>query len=79
MSVLVDDWAKALTFSTEALGFVKKRDMAVGEDPGLTVVSPPGDIELLIEPNAHPVAGPFQRALFDDGVPLAALAVDDVQ
>ncbi len=40
MSVMVDDQAKALHFYTEVLGFVKKREIPVGEHSWLTVVSP---------------------------------------
>ena len=79
MSVMVDDQEKALRFYTEILGFVKQQDLPMGEVRWLTVVSPPDDVELLLEPNAHPAAKVFQRALFDDGIPLAAFAVDDVQ
>ncbi|MPY81660.1 MAG: VOC family protein, partial [Actinophytocola sp.] len=39
-SVLVDDQAKALSFYTDVLGFVKKSDVPVGEARWLTVVSP---------------------------------------
>jgi catechol 2,3-dioxygenase-like lactoylglutathione lyase family enzyme len=80
-SVLVDDQAKALTFYTEVLGFVKKIDIPLGEARWLTVVSPdgPGDIQLLLEPNGHPAAKIFQKAIFDDGIPLTVFGVDDVQ
>lgn len=36
----INDLAKALTFYTEALGFVKKTDVPLGEHRWLTVVSP---------------------------------------
>jgi hypothetical protein len=39
-SVPVDDEEKALRFSTEMLGFVKKTDIPMGEARWLTVVSP---------------------------------------
>ena len=79
-SVLVDDQAKALAFYTDVLGFVKKTDVPVGEHRWLTVVSPeePDGTELLLEPDAHPAAGPFKRALVDDGIPFTSFAVDDV-
>jgi catechol 2,3-dioxygenase-like lactoylglutathione lyase family enzyme len=79
-SVLVDDQEKALQFYTGALGFVKKRDIPMGEARWLTVVSPegPDDIELLLEPNSHPAAKVFQQAIFKDGIPLTAFAVDDI-
>lgn len=80
-SVMVGDQDKALKFYTEVLGFVKEKDIALGEAKWLTVVSPegPGDIELLLEPNSFPAAKTFQKALFDAGIPLTAFAVDDIQ
>jgi catechol 2,3-dioxygenase-like lactoylglutathione lyase family enzyme len=79
-SVLVDDQEKALRFYTEILDFVKKSDIPVGEARWLTVVSPedPDGTELLLEPDGHPAAGPFKRALVDDGIPFTSFAVDDV-
>ena len=79
-SVLVDDQAKALRFYTEALGFVKKTEVPVGEYLWLTVVSPedPDGTELLLEPDAHPAARPFKQALVEDGIPFTSFAVDDV-
>lgn len=79
-SVLVDDQAKALTFYTEVLGFVKKYDIPMGEDRWLTVVSPedPDGTELLLEPSRHPAAKPFKEALVADGIPFTSFAVDDV-
>jgi catechol 2,3-dioxygenase-like lactoylglutathione lyase family enzyme len=79
-SVLVDDQAKALRFYTDVLGFVKKTDIPLGEARWLTVVSPddPGGTELLLEPDQHPAAGPFKRALVEDGIPFTSFAVDDV-
>jgi catechol 2,3-dioxygenase-like lactoylglutathione lyase family enzyme len=78
---MVDDQAKALAFYTEKLGFVKKQDMDMGEARWLTVVSPEDNsgVELLLEPTGHPASKVFQKALFDDGIPLTAFAVTDVQ
>lgn len=80
-SVLVDDQDKALKFYTEVLGFVKKRDIPVGEFKWLTVVSPegPDDIELLLEPNNNPAASTYQKAIFEQGIPFTAFAVEDIQ
>jgi catechol 2,3-dioxygenase-like lactoylglutathione lyase family enzyme len=79
-SVLVDDQAKALQFYTDVLGFVKKTDIPLGEDRWLTVVSPqqPEGPELLLEPDGHPAAKPFKKALVEDGIPFTSFAVDDV-
>ncbi len=80
-SVMVDDQDKALKFYTQVLGFVKKRDIPLGEAKWLTVVSPEGpeDIELLLEPNSNPAAKTYQKAIFEQGIPLTAFAVDDIQ
>jgi catechol 2,3-dioxygenase-like lactoylglutathione lyase family enzyme len=79
-SVFVDDQEKALKFYTDVLGFVKKNDIPVGEARWLTVVSPevPEGTELLLEPDGHPAAGPFKKALVGDGIPFTSFAVDDV-
>lgn len=80
-SVLVDDQAKALKFYTEVLGFVKKTDLPVGEFRWLTVVSPeePDGTELLLEPDTHPAAKVFKKAIFEDGIPATSFAVEDIQ
>ena len=80
-SVFVDDQERALDFYTRMLGFQKKEDVPVGEYRWLTVVSAedPGGPELLLEPDAHPAARTFKAALFEDGIPVASFAVDDVQ
>jgi catechol 2,3-dioxygenase-like lactoylglutathione lyase family enzyme len=80
-SVLVDDQDKALRFYTDVLGFVKKKDIPVGDAKWLTVVSPeaPDGVELLLEPDSHPAARPFKEALVADGIPYTSFAVDDVQ
>lgn len=79
-NVLVDDQAKALRFYTEALGFVAKADVPLGEYRWLTVVSPddPAGAELLLEPDAHPAAKVFKEALVGDGIPATSFAVDDL-
>jgi catechol 2,3-dioxygenase-like lactoylglutathione lyase family enzyme len=80
-SVFVDDQEKALRFYTEVLGFVKKREIPLGEDRWLTVVSAeePDGPELLLEPDGHPAVRPFKEALVGDGIPFASFAVDDVR
>ena len=79
-SVLVDDQDRALKFYTEVLGFVKKVEIPMGEHRWLTVVSPEDadGTQLVLEPDAHPAAGPFKRALVEDGIPFTSFAVDDV-
>jgi catechol 2,3-dioxygenase-like lactoylglutathione lyase family enzyme len=80
-SVLVDDQDKALRFYTEVLGFVKKVEIPLGEHRWLTVVSPEAvdGTQLVLEPDVHPAAGPFKRALVEDGIPFTSFAVDDVR
>jgi catechol 2,3-dioxygenase-like lactoylglutathione lyase family enzyme len=80
-SVLVDDQDAALSFYTGKLGFIKKTDVPVGErHRWITVVAPenPDGTELVLEPDEHPAAGPFKRALVEDGIPFTSFAVDDV-
>jgi catechol 2,3-dioxygenase-like lactoylglutathione lyase family enzyme len=80
-SVLVDDQEKALQFYTDVLGFKKNKDIPMGPHRWLTVVSPdaPNGVELLLEPDQHPAAGPFKRALVADGIPYTSFGVNDVQ
>ena len=80
-SVLVDDQDQALAFYTEVLGFEKKEDIPMGEFRWLTVVSPedPGGTELVLEPNAHPAAATYQKALKADGIPATSFSASDVE
>ena len=80
-SVFVDDQRTALAFYTDVLGFTKRRDIPLGSDSWLTVVSPdsPDGPELLLEPSSHPAVKPYRDALVEDGIPLAQFAVDDLE
>lgn len=80
-SVFVDDQRAALTFYTDVLGFTKRRDIPLGRDFWLTVVSPesPNGPELLLEPSDHPAVKPYRDALVEDGIPLAQFAVGDIE
>jgi catechol 2,3-dioxygenase-like lactoylglutathione lyase family enzyme len=75
-SIFVDDQRKALTFYCDVLGFEKCRDVPIGDDSWLTVVSPesPSGPELLLEPAGHPAVKPFRQALAEDGIPAACRA-----
>lgn len=79
-SVYVDDQRAALAFYVDVLGFTKHRDVPLGDNSWLTVVSPelPEGPELLLEPADHPAVKPYREALVADGIPLAQLAVEDV-
>jgi len=78
---MVDDQAKALAFYTGVLGFVKEKEIPMGEHTWLTVVSPDerDGTELVLEPMGFPPARDFQKALFEAGIPLTAFQVDHIQ
>ena len=80
-SVMVDNQDKALKFYTEVLGFVKGKDFDVGNGfRWITVISPEShpDVELALEPNAHPAGRTFQEALFKQGIAATAFEVGDI-
>jgi predicted enzyme related to lactoylglutathione lyase len=82
-SVPIDDYDKALKFYTEVLGFVKKRDIPLGNGARwITVVSSeePDGTELLLEPNAdYPAMKALRESLVKDGIPFTAFQVGDIQ
>jgi len=80
----VKNQEKALKFYTEKLGFIKKRDISLGdEDRWLTVVSKSDQdgTELLLEPapNHFEPAKIYQDALFKAEIPCTQFNVDDIQ
>ncbi len=80
-SIFVDDQRKALAFYTDVLGFVKSKEVPLGENLWwLTVVSPeaPEEVELVLEPNGNPAAKTYQEALMAQGIPTTAFETDDV-
>ncbi|MEM9633618.1 MAG: VOC family protein [Pseudomonadota bacterium] len=79
-SVYVDDQSKAEKFYCDILGFKVKDDVPIGEYRWLTVSQSgsEGEVELLLEPNAHPAVGPYRDALMADGIPLSSFLVDDL-
>ena len=82
-SVSIDDYDKALKFYSEVMGFLKKRDIPLGEGARwITVVSPeePEGTELLLEPNAdYPAMKALKESLMKDGIPFTAFEVGDIQ
>jgi predicted enzyme related to lactoylglutathione lyase len=82
-SVSIGDYDKALNFYTQVLGFVKKRDIPLGDGARwITVVSPEdtNGVELLLEPNAdYPAMKALKESLVRDGIPFTAFQVDDIQ
>ena len=79
-TVYVDDQDKALRFYTEVLGFVKKADFSQGPYRWLTVASAeePDGVELQLARNDNPAAKEFQQAMFQQGIPLNAFEVSDL-
>jgi len=77
-SVFVDDQAKALAFYTDKLGFRPGYDVPAGDYRWLTVGDDRSDVQLLLEPDAHPAAKAFKAALVADGIPATQFAVDDL-
>ena len=79
-SVMVDNQDKALKFYTDVLGFVKKRDIPLGEARWLTVVSKEEQdgVELLLELTNFPPAKTYQKELFKAGIPFTAFNVADI-
>lgn len=80
-NIFVEDQEIALDFYTNKLGFVLKHDVPLGTHRWLTVTGKdnPDGTELLLEPNHHPAASAYQKALMKDGIPAASFKVDDLQ
>lgn len=79
-SVPVKDQEKALSFYTSVLGFIKKKDIPLGEHKWLTVVSPEeqSGVELFLEPMGFEPAKSYQQSLKEAGIPWTSFAVDDI-
>lgn len=79
-SVMVDNQDKALQFYTGILGFKKMADIPMGTFRWLTVTSPEGvkGTELGLEPINFPAAQVYHKALFEAGIPAAALISSDI-
>jgi predicted enzyme related to lactoylglutathione lyase len=79
-SVMVENQDKALQFYINILGFVKSKDISMGQFRWLTVTSPEGaeGVELVLEPMAFPPAQAYQKALFAAGIPATAFFTADV-
>lgn len=80
-SIFVEDQARALEFYTKVLGFKKKLDFPVGEYRWITVVAADGreDLELALEPNENAAAKAYQKAIFDQGIPMTAFESDNLE
>lgn len=83
LSIIVGDQDQALAMYRDTLGFILTEDVAMGS-PGtprwITLESPqaPGGARISLEPNGFPFVAEYQRALKEDGVPLTAFAVSDL-
>ena len=79
-SVMVENQDKALKFYSEVLGFVKKRDIPLGEARWLTVVSKEEQdgVELLLELMSFAPAKIYQKELLKAGIPFTAFNVSDL-
>ncbi len=79
-SIFVEDQQHALTFYTNVLGFKVSQAFPVGEFRWIQLASPEGgDAELSLEPNANQAARTYQQALFEQGIPMTAFEVDDLE
>ncbi|OFN78019.1 MULTISPECIES: VOC family protein [unclassified Corynebacterium] len=80
-SVPVDDVSRAHDFYVDTLGFRVKDDVTHGDFRWLTVTNAEdqGNIELLLEPKAHPAAKDYAAALKTDGIPVTQFLSADVE
>jgi predicted enzyme related to lactoylglutathione lyase len=78
-SVLVNSPTEAFKFYTEVLGFVER--LYIPEANLAIVVSPeaPDGTGLLLEPNDNPAAKTFQKAIYNQGLPVIVFGVADIQ
>jgi len=79
-SIMVDNQENALRFYTAILGFVKNKDIPMGQFRWLTVSSPEGaeGVELVLEPIGFAPAQAYQQALFAAGIPATAFLTNDI-
>ena len=79
-SIFVEDQERASDFYTEKLGFELKHDIDMGDAKWLTVTEPKSNnpVEIVLEPNAHPVAKNYQLGLFNDGIPVTMFATSNL-
>ena len=80
-SVMVENQDAALRFYTTVLGFVKSKDISMGQYRWLTVSSPEGaeGVELLLEPTGFAPAQTYQKALFAAGIPATVFFTKDIE
>ena len=71
-TVYVEDQDRALAFYTDVLGFLKNLDIPLGKFRSVVSPKEPNGAELILEPI-------FKNALFEQGIPFTAFAVDDIK
>ena len=80
-TIIVDDQRKALAFYRDVLGFTDRENMTLGDELAwITLASPeePDGARISLEPNGYPFVAEYQRRLKENGIPLTAFAVADV-
>jgi len=78
-SIFVENQDKAEKFYVEILGFSKKADVPIGKHRWLTVGVSGDKFELSLEPNIHPAAKTYQKAIFSDGIPATMFFIENLQ
>lgn len=81
-SIFVENQDAAKQFYTEKLGFELVNDMDVGGGyRWLTVkeANSSNHVEVVLEPNASPIAKNYQEGLFNAGIPVTMFGVDDIE
>ncbi|RIP35849.1 VOC family protein [Staphylococcus gallinarum] len=81
-SIFVENQDVAKQFYTEKLGFELVNDVAVGGGyRWLTVkeTNSSNPVEIVLEPNASPIAKNYQEGLFNSGIPVTMFGVDDIE
>ncbi|PHK48630.1 VOC family protein [Staphylococcus edaphicus] len=82
MSIFVDDQDKAQQFYTEKLGFKTKHHIEIdGGFKWLTVTEnhSSNPVEIVLEPNASPIAKNYQEGLYEAGIPVTMFGVDNLE
>lgn len=79
-SIIVEDQDQALHVYRDLLGFVEKENVPAGGARWITLASPqdPDGARISLEPAGFPFVKDYQKALRENGVPLTAFAVDDL-
>lgn len=79
-SIPVNDQSVAKAFYTEKLGFTVRHDVPAGGARWLTVVpaDDPEGVEILLEPRGMDVAVTYYEHIYEAGIPVTQLTVDDL-